>query len=117
MICELQIKLSDKISSILKDSNHFIYEIERICASHDRHKLLRVYIQYLVYRTKHGLTHDSQLLLGTTDQIDNEQLQEITKLLPFLQQLLESKSSEFNPLFAQLKQGSSKHFSEFFKEE
>ena len=44
MICELQIKLgSSKKIPLQYYSNHFIYEIIRVCDSHDRYKLFEAY--------------------------------------------------------------------------
>ena len=62
MICELQIKLVSKQVSSLYYSNHFVYEIERVCDSKDRYKLFEAYTAALIYPTQHGATIDSSLI-------------------------------------------------------
>ena len=42
-------------------SAHLIYEIERVCDSHDRYKLIEVYTAGLNYLTRHDKTIDSAL--------------------------------------------------------
>ena len=61
MICELQIKLGTGKVPILKYSNTFVYEIERVCDSRDRYKLFDTYNAALIYPTNHAQTIDSNL--------------------------------------------------------
>jgi len=62
MICELQIKLVSKQVSALYYSNHFVYEIERVCDSKDRYKLFEAYTASLIYAANHDATIDSSLI-------------------------------------------------------
>ena len=63
MICELQIKLaSSGRTSALFHSNHFIYEVEKVCKFKDIYKLYEVYSKGLHYSTKQKETFDSDLL-------------------------------------------------------
>jgi len=61
MICELQIKLCVNKMNYLYYGAHLVYEIERVCDSHDRYKLIEVYTSALNYLTRHDMTIDSIL--------------------------------------------------------
>ena len=97
MVCELQIKLGSGRTASLYHSNHFIYEIERVCGSRDRYKLFEVYAKGLHYSSKHKATFDSHLVEDTEineykyiEEMKNRQI--LTQILPFCGKLLKSKS-------------------------
>ena len=77
MICELQIKLGSGRTSPLYHSNHFIYEVERVCSSKDRYKLFEVYTKGLHYSTKHKETFDSNLLEHSTEGNEYKYIEEM----------------------------------------
>jgi len=61
IICELQIKLCFSSMCFLYYGAHLIYEIERLCDSHDRYKFIEAFNGNLNYLTKHNMTIDSEL--------------------------------------------------------
>ena len=61
MICELQMKLCGRLP-LLYDSNHNVYEIERVCDYRDRYMLFAAYTRFAVNSAEKKKTIDSRLI-------------------------------------------------------
>ena len=100
MICELQIRLGSGKTPLLYYSNHFVYEIERVCNSRERYKLFEAYNKASRHPTKHHLTIDSDLI-NSTDYDEKRQTEEIkmreeaTEQIPFMEKVLKSNRDSF----------------------
>ena len=98
MICELQIKLcSGNKMTFLYHSAHLIYEIERVCDSMDRYKLIEVYTSALNYLTKHNMTIDTNLTKEKRGSVldiyakETNNREILTEYLPLIKKFLMSK--------------------------
>ena len=102
MICELQIKLGSGKGSLLYHSNHFIYEIERVCPSKDEYKLFEVYTKGMHFATNHHCTFDSNLLQAENARNFNEERyilelknrEVLTDYLPLFDKILQSRTTQ-----------------------
>jgi len=81
MICELQVKLGREKTPLLYNSNHFVYEIERVCDSNNRFKLFEAFNKSFIGPTLEYNTYDSEL----TRKKDKADLrEEMTQKIPYL---------------------------------
>ena len=92
MVCELQIKLGGGKTPLLYHANHFVYEIERVCASNDRFKLFEAYNKALIGPTTTGKTFDSGL---NRNEAVGDQKEEMTRLIPVFETLFGSDCTNF----------------------
>ena len=74
-------------------SNHFVYEIERVCDSNNRFKLFEAYNKAFLGPTKEYLTYDSELFRKK----DKEDLrEEMTRKIPYLTIVLQADPLSFD---------------------
>ena len=124
MICELQIKLGTGKTPLHYHSNHFVYEIERVCDSKDRYKLFEAYTKASVDAAANGrlcdsILHKSQQRATKKDEEaqyaeETGMRQEVTQVLPLLETLLHSDKDNFESNFIKLRQNFAASFRTFF---
>ena len=107
MICELQIKLGKGKVPLLYHSNHFVYEIERVCDSQNRFKLFEAYNKAFIFPTKHKGTVDSEL----TRKKDKADLrEELTQKIPYLTIVLQADCMSFDGHLRKLEENLNDNF-------